>query len=684
MTATTATPLGLGGFPTVTVPFAPVSIHLGDPWLPGGRVATGTLRTLRCGAHTALWRNVRLPVCLDVPTRFHQRQRAANCMLHGLNNMLQTPLLTNALVRHVLEPHVPDLDPAGWFHAGHIAEFLHTVCPSVLLTEGAPHLGASTAATWQRTLASQQHAHIDAALLILRPEQSQLFNPNATTHVVAACRLPTAAGRVWCLLDSLCPEHAYDLSHPDAARAFDADVLYFTSADSASHHALTRHGVLQHLHSALATPRTQLAAAFAAPERAWPGAPRRHWDEFHRQKAEFIVFAPVSVLAGRACEMQRTLFTDICRAAGLEWLACAHVRVCTRNDTCSILVTVSNQLHLQLLETHGEQALSSSRLHTNWRMFKAGRTNDAPAVNIPALPPVSDARTQNPFAPLQTAQHDSQATSSNIAAFPHRVGTLNTTGLHASTAPDKIVAIVELMHEHDVGILAVQETRLPVGAAPPLHTADYEYAGIDAQTHAVGAGFLWHAKLRERLQYLGAQSPHPYAAAWMHLRLRARQQPMYLASVYLPDASKPISLFREALAALREDILKFKDDGSVVLLGDFNARVGTATAEHAGFHRLCPAFGEATHNGRGRELLDLCSHARMRLLSSQQAPAQPVPTFVHRAQNGASSIVDHIIAHKDMLTDAHKAVTVPHADETIQPCQSDHTLVADQQTYIAQ
>ena len=240
-------------------------------------------------------------------------------------------------------------------------------------------------------------------------------------------------------------EHAFDLDNVQAAHTFDADVLYFALADDLTGRALPRRDALRMLRASLAAPELQLTAAFQEPARAWPGAPQASWDGFHRRKVEYIVFASAQVLTGRVDERQRTLFTSICRSAGLEWLACAHVRVCTRTGNCHITATVVNQLHLQLLERECADAVSIACAHTGWRIFRAAARAPAPA---PACAPTA-LRTRNQYEALQPP-----------APFPHMVGTLNTTGLHSSSAPQKVVGIVELMRSHELGILAVQETRL--------------------------------------------------------------------------------------------------------------------------------------------------------------------------------------------------------------------------------
>ena len=56
-----------------------------------------------------------------------------------------------------------------------------------------------------------------------------------------------------------------------------------------------------------------------------------------------------------------------------------------------------------------------------------------------------------------------------------------------------------------------------------------------------------------------------------------------------------VSVIEESYASLKEDVLGFKQKGKIVLLGDFNARVGRYT----NIDGVIGMFGEETCNASG-------------------------------------------------------------------------------------
>ena len=49
---------------------------------------------------------------------------------------------------------------------------------------------------------------------------------------------------------------------------------------------------------------------------------------------------------------------------------------------------------------------------------------------------------------------------------------------------------------------------------------------------------------------------------------------LYIGCVYMPTDSNSVSVMDSVYEQLKQDVLSFKQKGRVVLLGDFNARVG--------------------------------------------------------------------------------------------------------------
>ena len=55
------------------------------------------------------------------------------------------------------------------------------------------------------------------------------------------------------------------------------------------------------------------------------------------------------------------------------------------------------------------------------------------------------------------------------------------------------------------------------------------------------------------------------------------REALYIGCVYMPTDSTSVSVMDGCYERLKEDVLSFREKGKVVLLGDFNARVGRST-----------------------------------------------------------------------------------------------------------
>ena len=61
---------------------------------------------------------------------------------------------------------------------------------------------------------------------------------------------------------------------------------------------------------------------------------------------------------------------------------------------------------------------------------------------------------------------------------------------------------------------------------------------------------------------------------WIKVRGGRGREALYICCVYMPTDSSSVSVIEGCYERLKEDVLGFKRNGRVVLLGDYNARVG--------------------------------------------------------------------------------------------------------------
>ena len=116
---------------------------------------------------------------------------------------------------------------------------------------------------------------------------------------------------------------------------------------------------------------------------------------------------------------------------------------------------------------------------------------------------------------------------------------------------------------------------------------------------------------------------------------------------------------------LKEDVLTFKQKGKVVLLGDFNARVGKSSE----VDDVIRMFGDETCNVSGHKLISFLNELELVVCNGRKLVIEPKWTRV-RPSLKQKSIMDYIITDGD----SRKASGDVHVDSSDIGC-SDHFLV---------
>ena len=94
-------------------------------------------------------------------------------------------------------------------------------------------------------------------------------------------------------------------------------------------------------------------------------------------------------------------------------------------------------------------------------------------------------------------------------------------------------------------------------------------------------------------------------SVWMKVRGERGRSVLYIGCVYMPTDDSGIATI---VTYLREmSILTFKQKGKVVMLGDFNARVGKSSE----VDDVIGMFGEETCNASGNKLISLLNDVEL-------------------------------------------------------------------------
>ena len=151
---------------------------------------------------------------------------------------------------------------------------------------------------------------------------------------------------------------------------------------------------------------------------------------------------------------------------------------------------------------------------------------------------------------------------------------------------------------------------------------------------------------------------------WLRIRIRTGVD-LYIGCVYVPAQGNVKHICSDRFNLLEEDICMFHAKGRVLLLGDFNARVGKSNE----VDDIIGMFGEASCNSNGNLLIELLHNCDLMICNGRTMLNDPQWT---RVQNrlGHKSIIDHIITDKALMKKSSNVFV-----DTTDIGSSDHFLV---------
>ena len=127
---------------------------------------------------------------------------------------------------------------------------------------------------------------------------------------------------------------------------------------------------------------------------------------------------------------------------------------------------------------------------------------------------------------------------------------------------------------------------------------------------------------------------------WMKVRGGRGRKALYICCVYMPTDSTSVSVIDNSYEKLKEDGLSFKLKGRVVLLGDFNAKVGKSVD----VNDVIGMFGEETCNASENRLITFLNEVELVICNGRQLVTEPEWTRV-RSSLKKRSVIDYIITY---------------------------------------
>ena len=244
-----------------------------------------------------------------------------------------------------------------------------------------------------------------------------------------------------------------------------------------------------------------------------------------------------------------------------------------------------------------------------------------------------------------------------------RVGTWNFSGL-CSERKQKEVG--ELLQVNNIDVVAGQESWEKEDSR--INVDGYKWFGKprdvqNSRRWEGGVGFLVRDCLVNEVEFVGEVKYSE--SVWMKVRGERGRAALYIGCVYMPTDGSGTATIDDSYNLLKEDVLTFKQKGKIVLLGDFNARVGKSSE----VDDVIGMFGEEICNASGNKLISFLNEVELVACNGRKLVVEPEWTRV-RPSLKQKSIIDYIIIDGN----SRKASGDVHVDSSDIGC-SDHCLV---------
>ncbi|XP_045467858.1 craniofacial development protein 2-like [Harmonia axyridis] len=238
-----------------------------------------------------------------------------------------------------------------------------------------------------------------------------------------------------------------------------------------------------------------------------------------------------------------------------------------------------------------------------------------------------------------------------------RIGCWNVTSFNK-----KDQEILIEIKRHKVDICALSETKKKGKGNIKYEDYIFIYSGKGKHERATsGVGLMVHGKLEANIENVIYVNDRILQAIFKFQDTSIT----HIISVYAPDISKP----SEEKDAFYEDLQRVLDGipgkDEIMLLGDFNARVGNGV-----IRGLKNRFNEENINENGEQLIQTCAQNELRI-NNTFFPHKPQHSFTFENSRGQKSVIDYVITNKNVHPSKILDVRVLSSANTI----TNHNLV---------
>lgn len=218
-------------------------------------------------------------------------------------------------------------------------------------------------------------------------------------------------------------------------------------------------------------------------------------------------------------------------------------------------------------------------------------------------------------------------------------------------------------------IVALTETHTVEGQTENIEVKDYDIYAIHRPKHikathgSGGIMLLIRSGLRDGIKIIPCQSKD-YVWVKLDKEFFSLEDDIYLCAVYSPppDSAYSKRLDTDILEQIEIDTYKYKKCGQVILIGDFNARTGTApdyiihdNDNYIPLDEKYPIDSSLQQrqsqdniiDDRGKHLLEICIAAQLRILNGRKI-GDSIGHYTSHQYNG-SSVIDYAVCSESIL-----------------------------------
>jgi len=212
-----------------------------------------------------------------------------------------------------------------------------------------------------------------------------------------------------------------------------------------------------------------------------------------------------------------------------------------------------------------------------------------------------------------------------------------------SNRPERRSALIAYeLSRLNVEIAVLSEIRFPDEGSNQEHGARYTlfWSGkISTEGRLAGVGFMVRTSIASKLENL----PTGHSDRIMSMRLPLKnKQYATLFSVSAPTLQAELAEKDKFYSELRSRIQSTPADDKVIILGDFNARVGKDATVWKG---VLGRHGVGNCNDNGRLLLELCTEQQLAIINTTFQQKDSLKTTWIHPRSKHRHLFDYVLAH---------------------------------------